>query len=44
MERELALANAAFSEYRSYAGLAIHHYASYRHRFVQDSRVPRSGS
>jgi hypothetical protein len=33
MDRELALAHAALARNRSYAGLAIHHYAPYRERF-----------
>jgi hypothetical protein len=33
MDRELALAHAAFTNYRSYAGFAIHHYVPYRERF-----------
>lgn len=33
MEYELALAHAAFTNYRSYAGFAIHHYVPYRERF-----------
>ena len=38
MERELASAEAAFTRYSSYAGIAIHHYESYRRRF--DVPVP----
>ena len=33
MEHELALAHAAFTGHRSYAGFAIHHYVAYRERF-----------
>ena len=36
MERELALAQAAFTGHRSYAGFAIHHYLPYRERFHSD--------
>lgn len=38
MDRELARAESAFSAHRSYAGIAIHHYDSYRVRF--DARPP----
>ena len=34
MDHELAVAQAAFTDYRSYAGFAIHHYDPYRARFA----------
>lgn len=35
MVRELGIADAAFRAHRSYVGIAIHHYESYRARFTQ---------
>jgi hypothetical protein len=37
MDHELAVAHAAFSADKSYAGFAIHHYVPYRTRFPQDA-------
>ena len=33
MDHEMALAHAAFTGHRSYAGFAIHHYGPYRERY-----------
>jgi hypothetical protein len=33
MDRELRAAEAAFARHRSYLGIAVHHYDTYRARF-----------
>jgi hypothetical protein len=40
MDRELALVHAAFIGHPSYAGFAIHHYASYRDRYLPGGARP----